>query len=230
MNEAGLMAHVLGLSLSQGTEEYLWGRGATDESIARLGLKTWEPLPSEPEIPGWRYKRGEDFRGWLTTPLYSPAGTFLGFDLRCLEKKEFQRVFLRPTKWCPVFIGHSSFPIIWNGGDVYICEGLFDLFALEWGVPPGSAILATGPARLTKAQVDFLIRFLKGTAKLCFDNDATGLRASSGWVDDGGKHHSGALQNLSRAGIPVYNVHYRAKDPGKVWEDEGAAGCRAAFS
>ena len=122
-------------------------------------------------------------------------------------------------------------PSIWSGGDVWICEGLFDKFPLEWAVPSGDAVLATVRAKLSDSHVEFLRRFCTGTIHMVYDRDETGRKATVGWVDaETGRKRYGALDALKRVGLKCVDVQYRGgKDPGEIWDHGGAAAVKAAF-
>ena len=233
-----LAAHFQTLTLDENHEGYLLGRGAKDESIERLGLKTWDALTDPCEDPIFRERYGdlgERLGDWLLWPLYSPRGRVIGMAGREGTKKNITRYMLPESDWNPVWTGLTpeTMQLIWDGCDVWVVEGIFDLFAMEWAIPPGHVVLGSERARLTDKHVEFLRRYLAGRSSrrvhMVYDNDETGRKGSHGWTDETGKVRWGAIKRLDRVGVKATAPPYRAKDPGDIWKQQGAAGIRAAF-
>lgn len=192
---------------------------------------TWRLLEEPCPDPVWckRYgSRGQALQGWMGIPLLSPAGEVVGLDARNIHEKKVRRTVLPQAEWHPVWIGVAPrMKDIWDGSDVWIVEGPFDLFALEWAV--SSPVLAAGRAKLTPRQVEFLRRFLKGTAYMVFDNDEAGQNGTFGYVNEQGQKRLGALQFLERAGVKADHIKYDGKDPGDIWDRGGEEAVQAAF-
>lgn len=221
--------------LSEEAAHYAMGRGLKESLIREMGMGLWEG-PSEPAPdPVFRKRfgaRGEKLSGMITTPIYNPRGRLLGVEFRAFEGPKRVSQFLLPeAKWNPVFIGMPmAMDRIWNGGDIWIVEGLFDLAALHWVAPERDAILATLRARLSFAHVQFLARFASGMVNMVYDQDETGQKAVDGWVDPTGKERWGALRSLERVQVPCRKISFRGgKDPGEIWDKLGADGVRATF-
>ena len=222
-------------TLTEEVEGYMLGRGAKESSIAAEGIVTWrpsaDPVPNE-EFCEKYGKHGEKLDGFLMCPVRSPKGILLGFEARNIRQKVISDFRLPEAYWNPFFLGtRSAMPSIWSGGDVWICEGLFDKFPLEWAVPSGDAVLATVRAKLSDSHVEFLRRFCTGTIHMVYDRDETGRKATVGWVDaETGRKRYGALDALKRVGLKCVDVQYRGgKDPGEIWDHGGAAAVKAAF-
>lgn len=223
-------------SLTEEVEGYLLGRGAKESTIAAEGIVTWRP--TKDPVPNEEFRKkygphGEKLDGFLMCPVRSPKGVLIGFEARNIRVKVISDFRLPEAQWNPFFLGaRSAMPAIWAGGDVWICEGLFDKTALEWAVPSGDAVLATVRAKLSDAHVEFLRRFCKGTVHMVYDRDETGRKATVGWIDqETGKKRYGALDVLPKVGLKCRDVFYRGgKDPGEIWDRGGAAAVRAAFS
>ena len=232
-----LAEHFLRLSLDEDHEGYFLGRGAKFESIQRLGVRTWTPLPedSPDETFNERYgSRGERLEGWVLWPLLCPRGHIIGCAGRRGTQKDITRFLLPEAAWQPIFTGLTPEVMgrIWTGGDIWIVEGIFDLFPLEWAVPDTDVVLGSERARLTFKHIEFLRRFSRGPAqwvKMVYDNDETGKKGVHDWTDDTGKLRWGALRRLERVGVKAINVEYRGKDPGEIWNNGGVAAIRAAF-
>jgi DNA primase len=234
------------MALAPDTEGYLLGRGAKEETIEELGIKTWTPLPTPHDDKLWRERygpdgRGEWIKGWAILPIYSPRGRLLGFEGRNpnpdkgLKASHF---YLPEASWNPIWLGMrpSVMQKIWDGGAIWVSEGYFDAFPLEWAIPEGDVSMATARARLGDKHLQFLCRFLaKNTlypkVHMAYDNDETGRKATHGYVDEKtGKERWGALRKLSKAGIDNRHVPYAGvKDPGEIWDKHGPSGMRATF-
>jgi len=220
------------LTLTEEVEDYLLGRGAKEETIAREGFKTWTPSdkPVEDDIFRERYgDHGEALDGWLVCPAYSPKGNLIAAEIRNIQEKKVAKINLADTNWNPYFLGlKSGMEKIWNGADIWIVEGVFDLFALEWGISDKNVVLATGGAHLMMRHVTFLKRFCSGWVCMAYDQDDPGQKATHGWKKKG-KKVFGALESLQRLGIPCREIKYRGKDPGVIWDQGGEEAIKAAF-
>ena len=229
-----LANHFSTLTLDEAHEGYCLGRGAQGGTLSRLGVKTWRPLAEDAPDGVFRERygdRGEKLDDWVVWPLYSPRGRVLGFTGRRSGEKVITRYLLPEGEWNPIWTGLTpeTMQRIWAGGDVWVVEGLFDLFPLEWAVPVTDVVLGSERARLTDKHVEFLRRFCRGRVRMVYDNDETGRRGTHGWVDETGKIRWGALQRLQRVGVKAEAPRYRGKDPGEVWNHGGAAAVRAIF-
>lgn len=220
--------------LTPRVEDYLLGRGAKEESIQAEGAVTWQ-VP-EKDIPDAIFRqrygpRGEKLSGWLICPVYSPKGALLGFEGRNTQQKMITDFRLPASKWSPFWLGtRRMMSRIWAGGDVWVVEGLFDLFPLEWVVPETDAVLASVRAKLSRQHVAFLRRFCKGWVHMVYDRDETGRKGTVGFVDDTGKRVWGALESLEHAGLRCRDVTYRGgNDPGEIWDSGGVEALNAAF-
>jgi len=229
-----LLNHLPNLSLTEAHEGYFLGRGASEESICQFGIKTWQPLLEDcPELDFCeRYgTKGELLGDWAIWPLFSPKGKVLGFEGRKLPEKMVTRYLLPDAGWHPLWFGLTpqTMQRIWAGADVWIVEGLFDLFAMEWAVPSGDVVLASLRAKLTDKHIEFLRRFCRGWVKMVYDNDEAGQHGVHGFIDEKGRKRWGALQYLNWVKVRAVAVNYRGKDPGEIWNQGGVAAMRAAF-
>jgi len=221
-------------SLTPDVEEYLVGRGASDETIAAEGCVTWSPAeePSPDENFRKRYgSRGERLDGFLVCPVRSPKGALIGFEARDTKVKFISDWREPAAAWNPFFLGtRRAVGRLWDGGDAWIVEGFFDLCPLEWAVPKKDAVLATVTAKLSDRHVDFLRRFCRGWVHMVYDRDEGGRRGTVGGVDNSGKRIWGALDVLRRVGLKCRDVPYTGgKDPGEIWDKGGVAALKAAF-
>ena len=212
------------LVLSDRSLDYLLGRGAMDSSIRAMGVGEWVSLSED--IPdkdfAYRYgKRGEKLEGYLAVPIRTVRGEPLGFEFRSMgEKHIFRFISFPKANWNSVWIMHPDSPQkIWDGGSVWIVEGVFDLFPMEWVVPPQDAVLASIRAGLTRKHIEFLRSLDAPMVHMVYDRDEAGRTATSK-----------ALKMLSAAGISSSRVSYvGGKDPGEIWDSSGKEGLRRAF-
>jgi len=228
--------------LPEEAEGYLLGRGMLEETIDRLGVGLWRPAEVPAPDPSFKDRYGEKglgewIRGWLVYPFLSPRGAVLGFEARrWWGDKKISDYRLPSAMWNPVFIGLTPETLqrIWDGGDVWIVEGLFDMTALERIVPAKDVVLATLRAKVSDTHVEFLRRFMRSTATVhvAYDNDETGQKQIHGWTDEKtGKHRWGALERLQWVNVSCRAIPYRGgKDPGEIWEKTGTEGLRQAFA
>jgi len=220
--------------LTEEVENYLLSRGAQEPTIRGEHLVTWQPLKAPAPVEDfrrWYGSRGERLTGYLVCPVRSPKGTLLGFEARNTHRKQISDYRLPQAKWNPFWLGvQVGMQRIWDGGDIWIVEGLFDKCALEWGVPNKDAVLASVRAHLTREHIEFLRRYCKGWIHLVYDNDVTGRNATHGGPDSSGRMVPGALDRLARVGLKCRDVTYSGKDPGAVWDKGGAAAIQAVFS
>lgn len=233
-----LEQHFSKLSLCPEHEGYLLGRGAKEETIPRLGFKTWQPLPHASEDPDFRARyqsHGEYLEGWLLWPLYSPRGEFMGFAGRNTPEKVMTRHMLPLFQWNPIWTGLTPYQMhkIWLGGSVWIVEGIFDLLPMEYVIPERDVVLASERASLTEAHVQFLRRFVTTPDQkvhMVYDNDPTGRLGMFGGRDNAGKFQRGALKDLEGVNVAANAVPYRGKDPGEVWLSGGVNAMLRTFN
>ena len=211
-----------------------------------MGLTTWTPLAEPVEDEGFVRQfgtraeksvgatRAERIEGWLICPFHSPRGRVLGFEARRVDRKEMSQFKLSPDAyWNPVFLGLGrAMPAILRGRDIWVSEGQFDLYALDWVIPEGDANLSSLTAHLTPSHVEFLWRasLLGCHVHLVYDNDESGRKGLYGFTDDTGKDHWGALKSLEWVGVSCVPVTYSGgNDPGAIWENGGEHALREAF-
>jgi len=233
----------LDYDLSEDAEGYLLGRGMSEKTIRRLRVALWSPPDSPAPDPVFaerygREGRGEYLEGRLVCLAYSPRGEIIGFEARSWEwgsEKRISDYRLPEANWNPFFLGltQDAMQRLWDGGNTWIVEGLFDLTPVERVVPSGDVVLATVRAKLSDRHIEFLRRYVRrGTIYMAYDRDETGRKQTHGWVDD--KTHKkrwGALERLERVGLKALDVAYRGgKDPGEIWDSGGEAAVRQAFA
>lgn len=223
-----LSQHLPTLELDDDHYSYLLSRGARESSFEAMGVRTWQ-APSTPAPCASFRKRygdcGEKINGCLVFPVYSPVGGVIGLEIRRIPRPGRKRWIsdyrvMPRSRWEPYFVGMGrSVDKLWEGRPrVWLVEGIFDLFALEWVVPSHEVILATVTAHVGAMQAAFLQRF---TDHVCmvYDEDPQGYAG----------YHK-AQRDLRRLGLTVNQIRYVAgTDPGDIWISQGAEGLRRAF-
>jgi hypothetical protein len=230
-----LRAHFETLTLDEAHEGYFLGRGAKEESIVRLGVKTWQPMSEDSPDEDFRERygdRGERLGDWVLWPLYSPRGRVIGCAGRKGTEKRIIRHLLPIAGWQPIWTGLTPDVMerIWQGANIWVVEGIFDLLPLEWAIPATDVVLGSERAKLTDKHVEFLRRYCRGWVHMVYDNDEAGRHGVHDWVDEKGKTRWGALHRLSRVEVQATSISYRGKDPGEIWNHGGVAAMKAAFS
>lgn len=225
-------------SLSEDAEGYILGRGLPYSMLAEMNVGLWmgAETPCPDPVFSKRYgDHGQRVKEWLSFPLWSPRGRVVGVLFRRWDgEKEVSKFHLTETGWVPVFGGMtpSALNRIWNGGDVWLVEGVFDL-ALAHAVPKKDVVLSCEGAKVTPAQLTFLKRFLSDRSQVhvVFDMDETGQKMAHGYTHpETGKRVWGVQERLTRLGIRSRVVQYRGgKDPGEIWEDGGTSWLREVF-
>lgn len=228
------------VDLPEEFEGHVLGRGLPHQLFEEMRIGVWkppqDPAPDPAFIKQGNGERGQNRAGWMSIPFWSPKGHVVGVEYRRWDGvKEVRDYRLPESRWVPVFIGltPSALQKIWDGGDVWLVEGVFDM-TIAHVVPKKDVVLACGTARITKTQIDFLARFLGPTAmvRVVFDEDETGRRQVSGYTDEATKKWvPGVPERLERVGVRCIPIRYRGgKDPGEIWEKGGRTALLHAFN
>ena len=219
---------------------HVLGRGLPLPLMREMRVGIVRPENTPAPDPVYRKRNGPcgEYRaGWLAIPFWSPTGEILGVEYRTWgdQEKLVKEHRLDEAQFSPVFIGlvPSTLQRIWDGGDVWLVEGAFDI-ALQHALPEKDVVLACGTARVSRRQVDFISRILSpyATVYVAFDMDSTGQTQMEGFIEEkSGRRIPGVIERLSRAGAHVIPVRYLGgKDPGAIWERGGKEALRQAFN
>ena len=156
-------------------------------------------------------RNGEKLRNFMLIPVYSLKGKIIGFEARSLNKdgSKFVRQYRTPeAQWSPYFLNaKTAVETLWQGGDIWVVEGLFDLTALESVVPSCDTVISTLRAGMDSNSFETICRFYSkiSTIYFVYDNDETGRKKSE------------MLCNLfNQRGVRAVNWKYRGKDPNEV--------------
>lgn len=216
------MELLAGIEWTEQAEGYFLGRGAKLSTAQTMCLGEWAGAEVSDESFSVRYgKNGDSLLGWWCWPLRTPTNRIVGIEFRNPEYKKSVRHLLHDEAdphavWT---CRPDSFEKIWNGGAVWLVEGLFDLLALEWVVPDTDAILACGRANLNKKQAESLRRLAPPYVHVVFDRDDAGERGAEF-----------ATKSLTAIGLRHGVVSYGGgKDPGELWSKGGKQAVVAAF-
>tara|TARA_R110000824_G_scaffold151258_1_gene322227 strand:- start:506 stop:1237 length:732 start_codon:yes stop_codon:yes gene_type:complete len=227
-------------NVPEALEGFILGRGLPYTLMEEMHIGFWQaPLETAPE-EGYRKRcgpRGQFRNGWMSIPYWSPKGHIVGVEYRTWgfgEEKKVRDYRMPESKWVPAFIGLTPSVLlkIWAGGDVWLVEGLFDI-SLQHAVPKKDVVLGCGTARVSRLQLNFLVRFLSPSAMVhcAFDMDETGRKQLTGFTDEeSGRWIPGVPDRLERVGLRSRAVSYRGgKDPGEIWEAGGRSALKRAF-
>lgn len=212
------------MSLNEEDFEYLLGRGGKEETIKEFGIKTWDcKLVKESDIGDSNFtkindKLGRRIDGTIVIPFYSPSGDVIGLESRKRNEKVVVDYRTLASKWNPVTIGMNKyFNDIMNGGSVWVVEGVYDLFAMEWVIPKGDAVLAMVRANISKNHAKFFSRTFSNV-NLVFDNDKAGKEGTDI-----------AVLTMRKYVAKCKVVKYSWKDPGDIWDGGGESLLKDVF-
>ena len=204
---------------------YLKSRGV--DSSSSVSFYSWTP-PST-KAPCARFQANFGDNGWriknhLITPISNPRGKLIGLEARTFKEDGSKRVMGYRTdqaSWNPYFLGcESAMRSLWDGCDLWIVEGIFDMIALEKVVPKGDVVISTLRAGMDNKSIEMITRFYKpqSTLHIVYDNDETGRKKSE------------ALKAVfQKAGVRVYTPRYRGKDPNEVFQRGGLNALKRFF-
>jgi len=211
-----------GIEWTDHAADYFLGRGAKLETAQAMQLGEWVGCDTLDEDFRKKYgDHGDRMLGWCCWPVRTPSNRIVGIEFRNPERKEIIKHLNHDEAdphavWC---CGPDSFEKIWNGGAVWLVEGIFDMFALEWAVPATDAVLACGRASLSKKQAESLRRLAPAFVHVAFDRDDAGQRGASF-----------AAKTLTETKLRHGVVSYGGgKDPGEIWSKGGKQAVLAAF-
>lgn len=203
------------LEISEDDLSYLMSRGCKYDNINLLKIRTWDSNRVIHNLPN-------DFRkfiknnfglidGKIVIPMFGTTGKIIGLEFRGAENKFIFEYRTEESKWTPCVVGLNKYlPLLMAGNPVWLVEGIFDLFALEWSLMGNHCVLATVRANLTKNTARMLSRF-GNRVYICYDNDSAGTRATVA-----------AVSTLRKFGVEGMVFKYGSyKDPGEVWDIGG---------
>lgn len=216
------------LSESPEAIEYLISRGVTAEQIKSFNLgyippDKWPPYidpkeasPAEAHYLEKSYK-GALLKGKLIFPQTNALGMITALQARTPDagKKDYWKYYTQRAGVDAVFFGTSlAMPHIWETREVYLVEGIFDIFPTQRVFPN---TLCAGTAHLDENQIKFLLRHVDDV-HIMFDNDTQGRRFFDSFYH---KH--------KRDFKYIHQVGYAGKDLAESWERLGEEGFQKQF-
>jgi len=203
---------------------YLLSRGVNSQST--IHFHSWNPHSNvqDPRFKSMFGQQGERIKEHLIIPISSPRGQIIGLEARSLSEDGQKKVLQYRTphsQWNPYLLGsQNAFKALWEGHDLWIVEGVFDLIAVEKCLSNGDAVCSTLRAGMDANTLASISQFYTpmSTIYICYDNDETG-RKKSLWLH----------KEMSRLGIRCVEWKYRGKDPGEVWKAGGLQGLKKMF-
>lgn len=220
-----LSAHLQQCALSDQHQKYLHKRGLTVEST--VSFYTWSPSNTDAPCPRFVSNfgvKGERLNDCIVYPILCPRENIIGFEARRHLPDGTKKVTQYRTdsaKWNPYIIGApKAFKTLWDGSDVWIVEGVFDLLALEKVTPSCDCVLSSLRAGMDDISIDTLSRFATkaSTFYIAYDNDETG-KTKAQWL---------RRQFINR-GARCEVWKYTGKDPNEVWQIGGERLLRRLF-
>jgi len=216
------MEFLAGIDWTEAAEDYFLGRGAKRETAQAMQLGEWVGADIQDADFCKRYgEGGERLLGWYCWPMRTPTNRLVGVEFRNPARKETIKHLLHTNADAHAIWAcrPDSFQRLWEGGAVWLVEGVFDLFALEWAVPTTDAVMACGRASLNKKQAESLRRLVPSHTYIVFDRD-----------DAGGRGADFAEKTLTGLGMRYTRPAYGGgKDVGELWSKGGKQAVIAAF-
>jgi DNA primase len=208
---------------------YLSARGVSDDQIKslRLGFIPDEKWPAyvPPETTDEdekfyleRTRKGYRLKGKVVFPLTNALGMVRAFQIRTprADTKDYWKFYSLRSGVDALFFGTDvAMPHIWKSREVYLVEGIFDLFPVQRVFPN---TLCCGTAEVSQDQIEFLKRHVDRVFVM-FDHDEQGKR----FFDQFYKDHRKTFDLIEK-------VDYSGKDPSDSWERLGEARFRDQFS
>ena len=217
MNNKWLSNIINSLLISDVNTDYLLSRGCKEENIKIMGIGEWKSnnIKDFPIGDGGFLKlmgkSGKRINDTIVIPFYSPNGDIIGLESRIPNTKDIIDYRTPSASWCPVTVGMNKYlNKMMSGCKVWIVEGIFDLFAMEWVIGKNDAVLATLRANVGKNLAKFFYRFGL-SVNVVYDND----KAGKDGLDI-------SLKTLKKYGVKCSAVSYNGfKDPGEIWDFGG---------
>lgn len=212
------------LTLSEEHYDYLLSRGARPELVEEYMIRTFvaDTRITDPSMTFLK-NGGSICDNCLIFPYFSPRNEIVFYEIRDHKQKRLFKVGLPNSHYTSFFGGLNakSMEKIWSGCDVWLVEGMFDLFALDHVISKDQVILASLRAGLSHEQLHFFQRFVTGRVRILYDNDQAGRGAIYGKYETGG-----VLSKLTEFGLKVDVPLYLGKDPGDIWMTQGIYGLK----
>lgn len=213
-------------TLSPEHERYLVKRGVDENTSVQF--HTWKKTESSAPCSKFAYiygQNGEKIDGQLVYTIKSPRGKILGMEARKSFSDGTKKVYQYRTlssSWNPYMIGsEKALSALWNGCDLWIVEGVFDLISIEKVIPQCDAVASTLRAGMDRTTLETIANFASkaSTVYIAYDNDETGQKKAK-WLK----------YNLNQLGTRSVIWQFRGgKDPNEIWMRGKEKALRRAF-
>jgi 5S rRNA maturation endonuclease (ribonuclease M5) len=194
--------------------DYCLGRGFKEEWFSEYSLLKWEipkKIIENGDFCNIFSPKGELLEDCIIFPFFNHLGEFVGFESRNVKVKTQRKFKFKDDELIIFGMSTSVLDKIWNGCNIWVVEGIFDLIALRWITD--DIVLSTGTASFSKKFIDLLNRYFNRDyiVNILYDNDKAGREGSERSVKKLDK-----IDIISRR----YFVH-DFKDPGDLWDRYG---------
>ena len=203
---------------------YLVSRGVGEG--CKVDFYSWQPH-AQVQCPKFKANfgsQGERITDSLIIPVTSPRGEIIGMETRKFNDDGSKRVHQYRTaysQWNPYILGaEACFQTLWDRGDLWIVEGIFDKVALDRVVPKCDCVISTLRAGMDAITLSMIKRYYTpaSTIYICYDNDETGQKKSR-WLQ----------REMEKLDMRAVIWRYRGKDPNDVWTQGGDTALRRMF-
>lgn len=216
------------LAKSKKAQAYLDSRGVSPQQVKDLNLgyipeDEWPPYvdpekATDEELHYWeRSGRGVKLKGKLLFPMTNAMGLKKAFQVRTPDPKikDYWKLYTLRAGIDALFFGTNvAMPHIWKTREVYLVEGIFDLFPMQRVFPN---TLCCGTATLNPEQMTFLERYVD-RVHVAFDHD-----------EQGEKFFEKFYRKYRREFDLIEKVSYGGSDPSDSWERLGEEKFRKQF-
>lgn len=154
--------------------------------------------------------KGARLKGKLIFPMSNALGIYSGFQIRSPKKdvKDYWKYYSPRSGIDALFFGtKQAMKHVWETEEVYLVEGLFDLFPVQRKFPN---VLCTGTANVSEDQMTFLSRYVK-VINVMFDNDEQGER-----------FFETLYKNHKEDFLQINKIPYLGKDPSDSYQRLGS--------
>lgn len=203
---------------------YLRSRGVSPEQIKTHELGWFPPEQWPPWVERGESKEADSYLDWsgngvklrgkLLLPLHDPRGRLAGFQLRTpsSDEKDYSVYRTTASKRTAVFFGiKAAMPFIWETSEIFLVEGVFDLFPMA-RLRSNSVAIVT--SRLMGRQREFVRRFVD-QVRFVFDMD-----------EQGRKGYEKFDENFGSEFDEVTRVRLDGSDVADTWRRSGDEGIR----
>jgi len=195
--------------------EYCLGRGFKEEWFEEYKVLKWVPpkyMIENEDFCKIYYPKGEKLRDSIIFPFFDHTGDLIGFESRNVVDK-LQLKFKFKEGAIILGLNKQALTRIWEGCNLWVVEGAFDLIALRWITD--DLVFATGTASFSKHLLNILNRYFNREfiINILYDNDPPGIRGSER-----------SVKKLDKIGITSRRYFVQSdtdKDPGDLWNKYG---------